>query len=44
MQSATQELGLNAKIFGPEMHVSGIVPLALIPGKWEASGVEEFKA
>ncbi|KAM7216852.1 hypothetical protein V8F06_007721 [Rhypophila decipiens] len=44
MKAATQELGLNAKIFGPEMHVSGIVPLALIPGKWEESGAEEFKA
>ncbi|KAK1625653.1 hypothetical protein BDP81DRAFT_75464 [Colletotrichum phormii] len=44
MKAATQELGLNAKIFGPEMHVSGIVPLALVPGRWEASGVEEFKA
>lgn len=44
MKSATAELGLNAKIFGPEMHVSGIVPLALIPGKWESSNLEEFKA
>ncbi|KAL2179817.1 uncharacterized protein P884DRAFT_237798 [Thermothelomyces heterothallicus CBS 202.75] len=43
MKAATQELGLNAKIFGPEMHVSGIVPLALIPGKWEENTVEEFK-
>lgn len=44
MKAATQEMGLNAKIFGPEMHVSGIVPLALVPGKWESSNVEEFKA
>jgi ATP citrate (pro-S)-lyase len=44
MRAATQELGLDAKIFGPEMHVSGIVPLALVPGKWEASNMEEFKA
>ncbi|KAJ3474221.1 hypothetical protein NLG97_g9939 [Lecanicillium saksenae] len=44
MKAATQELGLDAKIFGPEMHVSGIVPLALIPGKWESSNVEEFRA
>ncbi|KAK1596631.1 uncharacterized protein LY79DRAFT_587881 [Colletotrichum navitas] len=43
MKAATQELGLNAKIFGPEMHVSGIVPLALVPGRWEASGAEEFR-
>ncbi|OAR01374.1 hypothetical protein LLEC1_04930, partial [Akanthomyces lecanii] len=44
MKAATQELGLDAKIFGPEMHVSGIVPLALVPGKWESGNVEEFKA
>ncbi|TPX10003.1 uncharacterized protein E0L32_008850 [Thyridium curvatum] len=44
MKAATQELGLNAKIFGPEMHVSGIVPLALIPGKWEEANVQEFSA
>ena len=44
MKAAVQELGLNAKIFGPEMHVSGIVPLALVPGKWEESKTEEFKA
>ncbi|KAK3684222.1 ATP citrate lyase subunit 2 [Podospora appendiculata] len=44
MKAATQELGLNAKIFGPEMHVSGIVPLALVPGRWEEAGVEEFRA
>jgi len=43
MKSATLELGLNAKIFGPEMHVSGIVPLALVPGKWEATKAEEFR-
>ncbi|KAI1135395.1 hypothetical protein F5Y05DRAFT_406039 [Hypoxylon sp. FL0543] len=43
MKAATQELGLNAKIFGPEMHVSGIVPLALIPGRWEESKVQEFQ-
>ncbi|TDZ17673.1 putative ATP-citrate synthase subunit 2 [Colletotrichum sidae] len=42
MKAATQELGLDAKIFGPEMHVSGIVPLALVPGKWEESGAQEF--
>ncbi|KAM4059152.1 ATP citrate lyase citrate-binding domain-containing protein [Hirsutella rhossiliensis] len=43
MRAATQEMGLNAKTFGPEMHVSGIVPLALVPGKWEESKVDEFK-
>lgn len=42
IKAATQELGLNAKVFGPEMHVSGIVPLALIPGKWEESNAQEF--
>ena len=30
-------------VFGPEMHVSGIVPLALVPGKWEESPVKEFE-
>lgn len=44
LKAATQELGLNAKIFGPDMHVSGIVPLALVPGKWEENKVEEFTA
>ncbi len=47
MKAATQELGLDAHIFGPEMHVSGIVPLALIPGRFEeakSKGLEEFKA
>ena len=43
LKAATQELGLNAKIFGPEMHVSGIVPLALVPGKWEENKIEEFR-
>ncbi|KAI1843089.1 hypothetical protein JX265_005130 [Neoarthrinium moseri] len=46
MKAATQELGLDAKIFGPEMHVSGIVPLALLPGKWEEAqklGLHEFQ-
>ncbi|KAI3328026.1 ATP-citrate synthase subunit 2 [Xylariaceae sp. AK1471] len=43
MKSATQELGLNAHVFGPDMHVSGIVPLALIPGRWEQNKVPEFQ-
>jgi ATP citrate (pro-S)-lyase len=43
MKAAIQELGLNGKIFGPEMHVSGIVPLALIPGRWEESKVQEYQ-
>ncbi|RYO95805.1 hypothetical protein DL765_011767 [Monosporascus sp. GIB2] len=43
MKAAIQELGLNGKIFGPEMHVSGIVPLALIPGRWEESNIQEYQ-
>ena len=43
MKSATQELGLDTHIFGPDMHVSGIVPLALVPGEWEKSKVQEFQ-
>ncbi|KAI1366057.1 ATP-citrate synthase subunit 2 [Xylaria arbuscula] len=43
MKAATQELGLNAHVFGPDMHVSGIVPLALIPGRWEQNTVAEFQ-
>jgi ATP citrate (pro-S)-lyase len=27
-------------VFGPEMHVSGIVPLALVPGK--TTDIKEF--
>lgn len=42
LKAATMELGLDAKIFGPEMHVSGIVPLALVPGEWEKNTVKEF--
>lgn len=43
MKAAIQELGLNGKIFGPEMHVSGIVPLALVPGRFEESGLQEYQ-
>ncbi|KAI0485501.1 ATP-citrate synthase subunit 2 [Xylaria cf. heliscus] len=43
MKAATQELGLDAHVFGPDMHVSGIVPLALIPGRWEQNTVPEFQ-
>ncbi|POS78437.1 hypothetical protein DHEL01_v203168 [Diaporthe helianthi] len=43
MKSATQELGLDTHIFGPEMHVSGIVPLALVEGEWEKSKLQEFQ-
>lgn len=41
IKSVAVELGLNMKVFGPEMHVSGIVPLALIPGKYH-EGIKEF--
>jgi ATP citrate (pro-S)-lyase len=34
-----QELGLNMHVYGPDMHVSGIVPLALAG---EESNVKEF--
>ncbi|KAI1432153.1 ATP-citrate synthase subunit 2 [Xylaria sp. CBS 124048] len=43
MKAATQELGLKAHVFGPDMHVSGIVPLALIPGRWEQNTIPEFQ-
>ncbi|KAG8163851.1 hypothetical protein KVR01_005769 [Diaporthe batatas] len=43
MKSATQELGLDSHIFGPDMHVSGIVPLALVDGEWEKSKVQEYQ-
>lgn len=42
MKSATQELGLDCHVYGPEMHVSGIVPLALKEGAYEKSTVPEF--
>ncbi|KEZ46099.1 hypothetical protein SAPIO_CDS0948 [Scedosporium apiospermum] len=44
LKAATQELRLNARVFGPEMHVSGIVPLALVPGRWEENKIPEFQA
>ncbi|KAJ4353394.1 beta subunit of ATP citrate lyase [Didymosphaeria variabile] len=40
IKSVGQELGLNMHVYGPEMHVSGIVPLALVPGK--TSEIPEF--
>lgn len=42
MKSATQELGLDCHIYGPDMHVSGIVPLALKEGAYEKSTVPEY--
>ncbi|KAF1821658.1 glutathione synthetase ATP-binding domain-like protein [Dissoconium aciculare CBS 342.82] len=43
IKAVSKELDLNMKVFGPEMHVSGIVPLALVPGKMHA-GIKEFEA
>jgi ATP citrate (pro-S)-lyase len=39
IKAAGEELGLNMHVYGPEMHVSGIVPLALLGKK---STVPEF--
>ena len=36
------ELKLNMHVYGPDMHVSGIVPLALVPGKKDKETVKEF--
>ncbi|GMF67006.1 unnamed protein product [Aspergillus oryzae] len=41
IKSVGEELGLNMHVYGPEMHVSGIVPLALLGKK---SDVKEFSA
>lgn len=43
IKSVGQELKLDMHVYGPEMHVSGIVPLALVPGRLAANKVEEFK-
>lgn len=40
IKNVGQELGLDMHVYGPEMHVSGIVPLALVPGK--TTDVKEF--
>lgn len=42
IKSVGQELKLDMHVYGPEMHVSGIVPLALIPGRKEKAEVKEF--
>jgi len=42
IKSVGQELKLDMHVYGPEMHVSGIVPLALIPGRLADSKVAEF--
>ncbi|KAL8693607.1 MAG: hypothetical protein Q9218_001607 [Villophora microphyllina] len=33
IKAVGQELKLDMHVYGPDMHVSGIVPLALVPGK-----------
>ncbi|KAK4618111.1 putative ATP-citrate synthase subunit 2 [Fulvia fulva] len=42
IKAVGKELDLSMHVFGPEMHVSGIVPLALIPGKYNDS-IQEFE-
>ena len=42
IKSVGAELKLNMHVFGPDMHVSGIVPLALVPGNKEKNTVKEF--
>ncbi|KAI9886152.1 MAG: putative monocarboxylate transporter mch1 [Watsoniomyces obsoletus] len=41
IKAVGQELKLDMHVYGPEMHVSGIVPLALVPGK-NKGDVKEF--
>ncbi|KAI9679486.1 MAG: glutathione synthetase ATP-binding domain-like protein [Caeruleum heppii] len=43
IKSVGQELKLDIHVYGPEMHVSGIVPLALVPGK-NTGDIKEFGA
>lgn len=43
IKSVGQELKLDMHVYGPEMHVSGIVPLALVPTK-NKRDVKEFGA
>ena len=42
IKAVGQELKLDMHVYGPEMHVSGIVPLALVPGRFEACTVKEY--
>jgi len=42
IKAAGEELKLDMHVYGPEMHVSGIVPLALVPGKKDNAQVKEF--
>ncbi|KAI9657804.1 MAG: glutathione synthetase ATP-binding domain-like protein [Trizodia sp. TS-e1964] len=41
IKAVGQELKLNMHVYGPDMHVSGIVPLALVPGKKKGE-IKEF--
>lgn len=41
IKAVGQDLKLDMHVFGPEMHVSGIVPLALVPGKYTPD-IKEF--
>ncbi|KAI9821932.1 MAG: glutathione synthetase ATP-binding domain-like protein [Pycnora praestabilis] len=41
IKAVGQELNLDMHVYGPDMHVSGIVPLALVPGKSKGD-VKEF--
>ncbi|MCJ1311928.1 glutathione synthetase ATP-binding domain-like protein [Agyrium rufum] len=41
IKAVGEELKLDMHVYGPEMHVSGIVPLALVPGK-NSGDVKEF--
>ena len=41
IKAVGEELKLDMHVFGPEMHVSGIVPLALVPGK-NKGDIKEF--
>ncbi|KAL8907354.1 MAG: hypothetical protein Q9207_001472 [Kuettlingeria erythrocarpa] len=40
IKAVGQELKLDMHVYGPEMHVSGIVPLALVPGKDKGAPAE----
>ena len=42
IKAVGEELKLDMHTYGPDMHVSGIVPLALVPGQREKSTVKEF--
>ncbi|ATZ56404.1 CND16 [Botrytis cinerea B05.10] len=42
IKAVGQELKLDMHVYGPDMHVSGIVPLALVPGRLAESKIQEF--